>query len=524
VTTEVPASGDPQLDTLEAKGLIRLATYQPELEYLFRHWLVQDTAYGSLLRQERKSLHGRVGDALEALYPERREELAAVLAMHFEEAGETEKALDYLGAAGRYALDRNALHEAFSAFDRATNLLGPRTDDEPIDVTRRRVEVAFGRSRASWTFRPVAEVIAETEALLDDAERVGDLELVAQIHLHLALARVQSGDKASDPVVKRSLDRVVEIGEQLGDPTLRALPLALTGLTQVFAGPIREGVKTLEEAVPMMEGRKDFIGAAFARGALAIGYANLGEFTKAEAAARNATELAKDADLIAQLDAEIAEAWVASAEGKLDAAMPLAKACISRAEETGAAACVMASSWILGDALHRQGRFEEARETLQRGTDISAIVDRTAWRPTLVAWLGSAAAALGEAEGPDVDEALRVAREIHNTVGEAGILAKRAEARTRRGDPEAALADFAGAAAIFESEGARPSLARVLRGWGEALRAAGRPADAEATLRRALALFEELGIPGEAGVVRTLLSLGGQTIAFGGDGPASPKV
>jgi len=505
---------DPQLDTLEAKGLIRLATYQPELEYLFRHWLVQDTAYGSLLRQERRDLHGRVGDALEALYPDRRGELAAVLAMHFEEAGDTEKALDYLGAAGRYALERNALQEGFSAFDRAAALVAPRVDGEPAAVTRRRVEIAFGRSRASWTFRPIVEIIAETEGLLDDAELTGDLELIAQIHLHLALARLQTGDNASDPVVKRSLDRVVEIGEQLGDPTLRALPLALTGLMQVFAGPIRQGVVTLEQAVPMMEGRKDFIGAAFARGALAIGYANLGDFEKADAAARNATELAKDADLIAQLDAEIAEAWVASTEGRLDAAMPLAKACISRAEETGASACVMASSWILGDLYDRQGRFEEARVALQRGTDISALVDRTAWRPTLVAWLGGTMAALGEADGNDVDEALAIARSVHNTMGEANILAKRAQTTARRGDPEAALVDFAAAAAVFEAEGARPTLARVLHGWGEALRAAGRDAEADATLRRALGLFEELGIAGEAGVVRTLLALGGKTIAF----------
>src|SRR6185369_1566904 len=104
---------DTQLDTLEAKGLIRLATYQPELEYLFRHWLVQDAAYGSLLKQERKELHRRVGEALEELYPERVGELAAVLGMHFEQAGDTDRAIEYLVAAGRYALDRNAITEAY---------------------------------------------------------------------------------------------------------------------------------------------------------------------------------------------------------------------------------------------------------------------------------------------------------------------------------------------------------------------------------------------------------------------------
>ena len=65
-----------QVDALEAKGLIRLAAIRPELEYLFRHGLVQDAAYESLLKQERRELHGQVGEALEELYPERAGELA----------------------------------------------------------------------------------------------------------------------------------------------------------------------------------------------------------------------------------------------------------------------------------------------------------------------------------------------------------------------------------------------------------------------------------------------------------------
>jgi predicted ATPase len=87
---------DLALDTLEARGLIRLAAAQPELEYLFRHALLQDTAYESLLKQERRTLHQVVGMALEELYPERVGEMAAVLARHFEQAGDPDKAIDYL--------------------------------------------------------------------------------------------------------------------------------------------------------------------------------------------------------------------------------------------------------------------------------------------------------------------------------------------------------------------------------------------------------------------------------------------
>jgi tetratricopeptide (TPR) repeat protein len=497
-----------QLNTLEAKGLIRLATSQPELEYLFRHWLVQDAAYGSLLKQERRELHRLVGEALELLFPDRGSELAGVLAIHFSEAGDAAKAVDYLVAAGKFAMDRNAIAEAYSAFDRGAALLPPATDTEDEVWRRRRVEVELGRGRAGWTFRPVDDVIDDLETVVPIAEQLGDLDLIAPIHLAVAMARMGRGERASDPEVQRSLDRITEIGEALHDPSLRALQLAVIGLNQVFTGPIREGVTALEAAVPLLEQRQDFIGAAFARGSLAIGYANLGEFDRAEKASQHATEAAAGGDVIAQLDAQIAEAMVRSARGQLDEAIPVARACVLRAEETGAMACVAMSSWVLGDVYQRQGRFQEARQALERGHELAMVVDRLMMRPTLQAWLGTSATALGDfaaAEG-SWEEALATARSIGNRVGEAGILQKRAEASATRGDHGSALDDFAASAAILEELGARPQLARVLRGRGEALRAAGNTAEGDATLRRAVALFEEMGIGPEAAAVRATLA------------------
>lgn len=502
-------AAETQLDTLEAKGLVRPAVYRPELEYLFRHGLVQDAAYGSLLKQERRELHRQVGSALENLYPERRDELAGTLAMHFEQSADTGKALEYLVAAGHYALDRNALREAYSAFERAGAILAAMPDAGGQEQKRLRVEVELGRVRAGWSFLSMEAAIEALEAILPDAEELGDTDLLSPLHLLLALTRLMGGQPMADPAVKRSLDRVTEIGEAIGDPSLRAMPLALTGLMKVFSGPIREGVASLEEAVPLMERRQDFIGASFARGSLAIGYAQLGEFDKAEAAIRNANELAASGDLIAQLDAQIAESMLRAARGDLERAVPLAQMCIDRAEETGASACVMASSWVLGDALHRQGRFADAREALQRGNEISMVVDRKVWRPTLQAWLSSTAAALGDAatEG-ELDEALDTARSIDNRVGEAGILFKRAQAAVSRKDWDAALKDFSASVEILEAEGMRPNLARTLREWGLALRAAGDTADGDETLRRALALFDELGLGPEAAIVRLELTAG----------------
>ncbi|HEV2249788.1 MAG TPA: hypothetical protein VGT60_04695, partial [Candidatus Limnocylindria bacterium] len=93
-----------ELNTLEASGLVQVATLEPELEYLFRHALVQDAAYGSLLKQDRRTLHKLAADTLLTLYPERTRELASVIALHLERAGEPAAAAEHLVVAGEHAL------------------------------------------------------------------------------------------------------------------------------------------------------------------------------------------------------------------------------------------------------------------------------------------------------------------------------------------------------------------------------------------------------------------------------------
>ena len=92
-----------QLNKLESSGLIRLAQTEPELEYLFRHALVQDAAYESLLLADRKRLHRIAGESLEQLYPDRLDELAPILGHHFALAGDAQRALKYFTLAGDVA-------------------------------------------------------------------------------------------------------------------------------------------------------------------------------------------------------------------------------------------------------------------------------------------------------------------------------------------------------------------------------------------------------------------------------------
>lgn len=110
---------EPLLTQLTEAGLVRVAQHQPELEYLFRHALIQDAAYASLLKRDRTALHRTVGETLEALFPDQREELAPVLARHFLESGDLPRALAYFRQAGDKAASAYANTEAIDLYGRA---------------------------------------------------------------------------------------------------------------------------------------------------------------------------------------------------------------------------------------------------------------------------------------------------------------------------------------------------------------------------------------------------------------------
>jgi tetratricopeptide (TPR) repeat protein len=111
-----------RLNSLETSGLIRLAQAQPELAYAFRHALVQDAAYDSLVKADRKHLHQAVGEALERLGADRLDELAPLLGRHFDEAGDEVRALKYYTLAGDASARAYANAEAVLHYTRALDI------------------------------------------------------------------------------------------------------------------------------------------------------------------------------------------------------------------------------------------------------------------------------------------------------------------------------------------------------------------------------------------------------------------
>jgi class 3 adenylate cyclase/tetratricopeptide (TPR) repeat protein len=122
VTRKPEAELESALDRLVAAGLLFRQGVPPHANYLFKHALVQDAAYGTLLRDARRTLHARIAEIIESQFNEIAENQPEMLAHHFGEAGLAGPACDYRMRAGDRAVSRSAYKEAIAHFSAGLKL------------------------------------------------------------------------------------------------------------------------------------------------------------------------------------------------------------------------------------------------------------------------------------------------------------------------------------------------------------------------------------------------------------------
>jgi serine phosphatase RsbU (regulator of sigma subunit) len=230
-----------QLSTLESAGLIRLAQFEPDLEYLFRHTLVQDAAYATLLTTDRKRLHQVVGEAIEHLYPDRLNEYAAMLARHFEQAGNDQHALQYFSRAGDTALASYANQEAESQYRSALALVctGPQ-----------RALLLFGLGEALYRQSRFDDAIQTWREGIELCHTLGDMDGVARLYARSARAAWYAGDQPRGlSLCQEGLDMIA------GAPASRDLASLMheTGRAYYFNGLPDKALPLCQQALDMAE-------------------------------------------------------------------------------------------------------------------------------------------------------------------------------------------------------------------------------------------------------------------------------
>lgn len=129
---------------ITASGLVLCRGTPPESSYLFKHALVQDAAYGTLLRRTRQQLHARIAEVLETQFFDQAEREPEVLGRHFSEAQRHDRAAGYWLKAGRQAAERSANLEAIRHLSRALESLKILPDSPERDRQELIVQSAIG--------------------------------------------------------------------------------------------------------------------------------------------------------------------------------------------------------------------------------------------------------------------------------------------------------------------------------------------------------------------------------------------
>jgi tetratricopeptide (TPR) repeat protein len=232
---------DARLLTLQREEMIRERARVPELEYIFKHHLTREAAYNGLLKRERRLFHRQVVEALERLFPDRVEEQLGRLARHWDEAGEREKAADYLRRAGEQAAAQYANAEALSYFSQALALTAAENLAGRYGLLLVREQVYHVQGAREAQRRELAVLEGLAEALHDDARR-------AEVALRQAR---WAYDLPDYPMQIAAAQRAVRLAHASGDARTEARGYRWWGRALRFQGDHTASQFRLEQALTL---------------------------------------------------------------------------------------------------------------------------------------------------------------------------------------------------------------------------------------------------------------------------------
>jgi predicted ATPase len=233
-----------ELERLVKAELVYQRGLLPQATYTFKHVLIQDSAYQSLLRTTKQGYHYRIAQALEARFPETVAAQPELLAFHYTEAGRIEQAVGYWQRAGQSALQRSAYIEAIAHLTQALTLL-PRLPESPGREKREpEAYLMLGMAyTATKGFGSPEAGRAYTRALAL-ARQVRESPQLAPIHLGLW---VFYHTRAELHTARERGEELLRLAQQLDDPLLLTQAHHALGITLLFMGRLTEASHHLEQ-------------------------------------------------------------------------------------------------------------------------------------------------------------------------------------------------------------------------------------------------------------------------------------
>jgi class 3 adenylate cyclase/tetratricopeptide (TPR) repeat protein len=354
---------DQQLLTLQQAQLILEAARLPEREYIFRHALTQEAAYNTILLKQRREFHERVGEALESLYPARREEMAGTLANHFFQGGAFEKALHYFTQAGDAAFRLHAVSEARAYYEQALACA------EKVDIASQQLIHLYLRCGRACELDSQFEAALQNYRVMAAAadERMDEALQLASLTAQCILRATQT--PLYDPRRARLLaEQALALARELGDRAAEAR--VLWGMLLVEAWGDGDSQKGLQYGLRSLGiarelGLKEQMGFTYTN--LVNVYWSLGRLEAAREAIQQAREIwAELGNLPMSADANTMKQYADLIAGEFEAVLSAAGEGLRLSRSIG-------NSWNHMTALHfmawvytEQGEVGRAHQALER--------------------------------------------------------------------------------------------------------------------------------------------------------------
>ena len=525
-----------RLGVLESAGLISLAAIQPELEYVFRHILVKDAAYASLVKGDRRGLHQLVAETLERLYLVAAEgtpfaarpprgELLPLLGHHYAEAGQLAPAALYFTQAGDAAARVYANSEAIAHYTRAIEMVRDWPNEHErlgyLYARRGRAQELSGQQadavgnyleleelgRASGqpalmlsaltaraTVMAVPSVVYNphmalelTQAALSLARELADQAAEAKALWTLLLAEMGLGQRASAVRYGQqalALARELDLREQVGY-VLSDLSRAYLGL-----GDIAASRQAAEEARPLWEAEGNLPMLAETLSNLGSSYFFTGDYAEALTHLREAQSIARAiGNAWGQAYSLMLQSFLLMDQGRVTECQRSAAECLRLSAEGGLAGPQVSVKTSLALLYSYLGQPERGLALAQEAVSVveAYVGGQRAEAFSVLAFLYTRLGDVAQAE--HYLEQTRAAMITGDAWSFAPLIAAAAEGELALalGDPERALAVTQQTVLGFEHAVFKFFLAQAMVPWAQALRALGRDEEAQAVLLQARA-------------------------------------
>jgi class 3 adenylate cyclase/predicted ATPase len=412
------------LDRLNRAGLLFRKGVQPHATYLFKHALVQEAAYGTLLRQPRRALHARIADTLEKRFTDVVESQPELLARHCTEAGLIEKAAGLWGRAGQRSLERSALVEAIEQLTRALDQIAslPTTPALRREHIKLQVALIYPLTHVKGYAASETKTAAERARLLiEQAEALGeppeDPLLLFSVLYGFWVANYVAFDGR---MMLKLAAQFLALAEKQGATFPLAVGRRLLGTSLANVGDLTQGRAHLDRAMALYDPAAHRpLATRFGQD---VGVSILSSRSLAVWALGHVDAALEDADH-ALRDArgigEFAALMYALSFGahthilcrNYATANLLSDEIVALADEKGAAQYKAAGKLMRGSVFALTEKASDAVPTITSGLTAWRSTGATLWMPTFLSYLASAHAELGQ-----FDEAWRCATEARATL------------------------------------------------------------------------------------------------------------